>query len=223
MLLTNKNTITITINDIEIEVLLNFRTLENLYNLILDKDLNETFNINDMSPLELVKDLDNGVNELDNLAALLFCMSNGKIEFFELKSALETFDEDSFYVFLKIVKKTIVEQIIYVETTDSHNDVNNLDNENTDILHNKMKDFEDYFNYFYLISTTELKYSLEEFYTSTPKKIKASISVFNMNRRNILIKVYNEIMSANNTSNTNTNIKENIEIATDANTFFSRI
>lgn len=224
MLLTNINTFKLTIDDIEIYIIFNFKTLENLYNLILDKTINEKFNIGDITPFDFIEKLDKEDNKINNLSILLSCMCEGKLDIYRIKNVIGKFDNNSLYELLKMTKWKIKEQILF-DDQDEKSNKENLDLQKETYTKNTIKDFEDYFNYFYIIATTVLNYSIDEFYKATPHKLKACINTFNLNQQNILIKVYNGIIGANNTekSKDNNKIDKKVETVKDANTFFALI
>ena len=54
MLLTDKNAIIININDKPIEIVVNFKALENLYHCVIDKDIMRMLKIEVTNPFEIL-------------------------------------------------------------------------------------------------------------------------------------------------------------------------
>ena len=84
--------------------------------------------------------------------------------------------------------------------------------------------FEEYFNYFYVLATTTMKYSIEEFYNFTPAKLKEISNIYREENKGIIISAYIDIMKAQNSGKENTKA-ENSEVrkVKDANEFFDLI
>ena len=101
------------------------------------------------------------------------------------------------------------------------------DETDTEEIEEKKSDlelFEQYFNYFYILATTVMKYSTKEFYNFTPSKLKEISNIYREENKGIIISAYIDIMKAQNSGKENTKT-ENSEVRTvkDANEFFDLI
>ena len=76
MLLTNNNDFILTINEVKFSLKLTFKVLEKMYNLINDSDLNLMFRLKAESPFDLIENIENK----ENIIALIYCYSDGKID-----------------------------------------------------------------------------------------------------------------------------------------------
>ena len=209
MLLTDKNAIIININDKPIEIVVNFKVLENLYHCVIDKDIMRMLKIEVTNPFEILERID----DINYISVLLYAMSNGEIEIETIKEALKSINDYN-------ELKTIIEQSIYLQLNTS-NEVNE------EKIENKKSDlelFEEYFNYFYVLATTLMKYSVEEFYNFTPAKLKGISNIYREENKGIIISAYIDIMKAQNGGKGNTKT-ENSEVrkVKDANEFFDLI
>ena len=83
MLLTDKNAIIININDKPIEIVVNFKVLENLYHCVIDKDIMRMFKIEATNPFEILEKID----DINYISVLLYAMNNGEIEIEVIKEA----------------------------------------------------------------------------------------------------------------------------------------
>ena len=209
MLLTDKNAIIININDKPIEIVVNFKVLENLYHCVIDKDIMRMLKIEVTNPFEVLEKID----DINYISVLLYAMSNGEIEIEAIKEALKSINE---YEELTL----LIKQSIYAQLK-TNNETN------TEEIEKKKSDlelFEEYFNYFYVLATTVMKYSVEEFYNFTPAKLKEISNIYREENKGIIISVYIDIMKAQNGGKGNTKT-ENSEIrkVKDANEFFDLI
>ena len=209
MLLTDKNAIIININDRPREIVVNFKVLENLYHCVIDKDIMRMLKIEATNPFEVLEKID----DINYMSVLLYAMSNGEIEIETIKEALKSVNE---YDELK----TIIGQSIYLQ-------LNTSNETNEEKIENKKSDlelFEEYFNYFYVLATTVMKYSVEEFYNFTPAKLKGISNIYREENKGIIISAYIDIMKAQNGGKGNTKT-ENSEVrkVKDANEFFDLI
>ena len=209
MLLTDKNAIIININDKPIEVVINFKVLENLYHCVIDKDIMRILKIEVTNPFEILEKID----DINYISVLLYAMSNGEIEIEAIKEALKSINE---YEELTL----LIKQSIYAQLKTN-------DETNTEEIEKKKSDlelFEEYFNYFYVLATTVMKYSIEEFYNFTPAKLKEISNIYREENKGIIISAYIDIMKAQNGGKENTKT-ENSEIrkVKDANEFFDLI
>ena len=209
MLLTDKNAIIININDKPIEIVVNFKVLENLYHCVIDKDIMRMLKIEVTNPFEILERID----DIDYISVLLYAMSNGEIEIEAIKEALKSINE---YEELTL----LIKQSIYTQLK-TNNETN------TEEIEKKKSDlelFEEYFNYFYVLATTVMKYSVEEFYNFTPAKLKEISNIYREENKGIIISAYIDIMKAQNGGKGNTKT-ENSEVrkVKDANEFFDLI
>ena len=209
MLLTDKNAIIININDKPIEIVVNFKVLENLYHCVIDKDIMRILKIEGTNPFELLEKID----DINYISVLLYAMSNGEIEIEAIKEALKSINE---YEELTL----LIKQSIYTQLKTN-------DETNTEEIEKKKSDlelFEEYFNYFYVLATTVMKYSVEEFYNFTPAKLKEISNIYREENKGIIISAYIDIMKAQNGGKENTKT-ENSEVrkVKDANEFFDLI
>ena len=209
MLLTDKNAIIININDKPIEIVVNFKVLENLYHCVIDKDIMRMLKIEVTNPFEILEKID----DINYMSVLLYAMSNGEIEIETIKEALKSINDYN-------ELKTIIEQSIYLQLNTS----NEVNEEKIEKKKSDLELFEEYFNYFYVLATTVMKYSVEEFYNFTPAKLKGISNIYREENKGIIISAYIDIMKAQNDGKGNTKT-ENSEVrkVKDANEFFDLI
>ena len=209
MLLTDKNAIIININDKPIEIVVNFKVLENLYHCVIDKDIMRILKIEATNPFEILEKID----DINYMSVLLYAMSNGEIEIEAIKEALKSVNE---YDELK----TIIGQSLYLQLNTS----NEVNEEKIEKKKSDLELFEEYFNYFYVLATTVMKYSVEEFYNFTPSKLKGISNIYREENKGVIISAYIDIMKAQNGGKGNTKT-ENSEVrkVKDANEFFDLI
>ena len=209
MLLTDKNAIIININDKPIEIVVNFKVLENLYHCVIDKDIMRILKIEATNPFEILEKID----DINYMSVLLYAMNNGEIEIETIKEALKSVNE---YDELK----TIIGQSLYLQLNTS----NEVNEEKIEKKKSDLELFEEYFNYFYVLATTVMKYSVEEFYNFTPAKLKEISNIYREENKGIIISAYIDIMKAQNGGKGNTKT-ENSEVrkVKDANEFFDLI
>ena len=209
MLLTDKNAIIININDKPIEIVVNFKVLENLYHCVIDKDIMRMLKIEVTNPFEILEKID----DINYMSVLLYAMSNGEIEIEAIKEALKSINDYN-------ELKTIIEQSIYLQLNTS----NETNEEKIEKKKSDLELFEEYFNYFYVLATTVMKYSVEEFYNFTPAKLKGISNIYREENKGVIISAYIDIMKAQNGGKGNTKT-ENSEVrkVKDANEFFDLI
>ena len=209
MLLTDKNAIIININDKPIEIVVNFKVLENLYHCVIDKDIMRMLKIEATNPFEVLEKID----DINYMSVLLYAMSNGEIEIETIKEALKSINDYN-------ELKTIIEQSIYLQLNTS----NETNEEKIEKKKSDLELFEEYFNYFYVLATTVMKYSVEEFYNFTPAKLKGISNIYREENKGVIISAYIDIMKAQNGGKGNTKT-ENSEVrkVKDANEFFDLI
>lgn len=216
MILTDINSIVLKINNIDVNVIINFKTLENLYHFLKDDYLKRVIVIDCNDPFKFIEMIDdeNEIDVLNYVSVLIFCMADGKISFSDIKESFLEFEENEFKELVKILKITMINQLLFIEKSEKVNKKSEIkDSEYS---------FEDYFNYFYITATRTLNYSLEEFYNLTPAKLKQIININNDNKKNLLLSVAADIVSAIFKDSKNTKQNEVI-IAKDANAFFDAI
>ena len=214
MLLTDINSIILKINNIDVNVIINFKSLENLYHFLKDDYLRGVIAIDCNDPFKFIEKIDSENNILNYVSVLIFCMADGKIQLSDIAEGLLKFEENEFNELVKILKITIINQLLFIEKSEKVNKKSEIkDSEYS---------FEDYFNYFYITATRTLNYSLEEFYNLTPAKLKQIININNDNKKNLLLSVAADIVSAIFKDSKNTKQNEVI-IAKDANAFFDAI
>ena len=138
MLLTDKNAIIININDKPIEIVVNFKVLENLYHCVIDKDIMRMLKIEATNPFEILEKID----DINYMSVLLYAMSNGEIEIETIKEALKSINDYN-------ELKTIIEQSIYLQLNTS----NETNEEKIEKKKSDLELFEEYFNYFYVLAT----------------------------------------------------------------------
>ena len=160
-------------------------------------------------PFEVLEKID----DINYMSVLLYAMSNGEIEIEAIKEALKSINE---YEELTL----LIKQSIYTQLKTN-------DETNTEEIEKKKSDlelFEEYFNYFYVLATTVMKYSVEEFYNFTPAKLKEISNIYREENKGIIISAYIDIMKAQNGGKENTKA-ENSEVrkVKDANEFFDLI
>ena len=214
MILTDINSIVLKINNIDVNVIINFKTLENLYHFLKDDYLRGVIAIDCNDPFKFIEKIDSENNILNYVSVLIFCMADGKIQLSDIAEGLLKFEENEFSELVKVLKITIINQLLFIEKSEKVNKKSEIkDSEYS---------FEDYFNYFYITATRTLNYSLEEFYNLTPAKLKQIININNDNKKNLLLSVAADIVSAIFKDSKNTKQNEVI-IAKDANAFFDAI
>ena len=209
MLLTDKNAIIININDKPIEIVVNFKVLENLYHCVIDKDIMRMLKIEATNPFEILEKID----DINYMSVLLYAMSNGEIEIETIKEALKSINDYN-------ELKTIIEQSIYLQLNTS----NETNEEKIEKKKSDLELFEEYFNYFYVLATTVMKYSVEEFYNFTPAKLKGISNIYREENKGIIISAYIDIMKAQNGGKGNTKTgNSEVRKVKDANEFFDLI
>lgn len=210
MLLTDKNAIVININDKPIEVVLNFKTLENLYHCVIDEDVKRMLKIEATNPFEILEKL----SDINYLSVLLYAMSDGELEIETIKKALEEIGDE--YKGLSLV----IDQSLYWQLKTN----NETNTEKVETKKEDLKLFEEYFNYFYVLATTVLRYSVEEFYKFTPAKLKEISDIYREEKKNVIIHAYVDIMKAQHGDDKKEKIKDpTVRTVKDANEFFDLI
>ena len=145
MLLTDINSIILKINNIDVNVIINFKTLENLYHFLKDDYLRGVIAIDCNDPFKFIEKIDSENNILNYVSVLIFCMADGKISFSDIKESFLEFEENEFNELVKVLKITIINQLLFIEKSEKVNKKSEIkDSEYS---------FEDYFNYFYITAT----------------------------------------------------------------------
>ena len=208
MLLTNNNDFILTIDGVKFSLKLTFKVLEKIYNLINDSDLNLMFKLKAESPFDLIENIENK----ENIIALIYCYANGKIDKEDIEETINNLSEIEYTGIKEIIKAATLSSIISTEDTKETKKEETKEEET----------FDDYYNYLYLSAVTQLNYTKEQFYNTTPSELKQLLNNNMLHKKNALIRTYIDIMSARNSSNGK--VEENKTIkAVDANQFFDMI
>ena len=208
MLLTNNNDFILTIDGVKFSLKLTFKVLERIYNIINDSDLNLMFGLKAESPFDLIENIDNK----ENIIALIYCYANGKIDKEDIEETINNLSEIEYTGIKEIIKAATLSSIISTEDTKETKKEETKEKET----------FDDYYNYLYLSAITQLNYTKEQFYNTTPSELKQLLNNNMLHKKNALIRTYIDIMSARNSSNGK--VEENKTIkAVDANQFFDMI
>ena len=208
MLLTNNNDFILTIDGVKFSLKLTFKVLERMYNLINDSDLNQMFRLKAESPFDLIENIENK----ENIIALIYCYADGKIDKEDIEETINNLSEIEYKAIKEIIKAATLSSIISTEDTKETKEEETKEKET----------FDDYYNYLYLSAITQLNYTKEQFYNTTPSELKQLLNNNMLHKKNALIRTYIDIMSARNSSNQK--VEENKTIkAVDANQFFDMI
>ena len=208
MLLTNNNDFILTIDGVKFSLKLTFKVLEKMYNLINDSDLCSMFRLKAESPFDLIENIENK----ENIIALIYCYADGKIDKEYIEETINNLSEIEYTGIKEIIKAATLSSIVSTE------DTNNTKEEET----KEKETFDDYYNYLYLSSVTQLNYTKEQFYNTTPSELKQLLNNNMLHKKNALIRTYIDIMSARNSSNQKVEDNKTIK-AVDANQFFDMI
>ena len=208
MLLTNNNDFILTIDGVKFSLKLTFKVLERMYNLINDSDLNQMFRLKAESPFDLIENVENK----ENIIALIYCYANGKIDKEYIEETINNLSEIEYAGIKEIIKAATLSSIISTEDT-----------KETKKEETKEETFDDYYNYLYLSAITQLNFSKEQFYNSTPSEVKQLLNNNLLHRKTALIRTYIDIVKARNNSNENHASKDTTIKVADANEFFAMI
>ena len=211
MLLTNNNDFILTIDGVKFSLKLTFKVLERMYNIINDSDLNLMFRLKAESPLNLVENIE----EKDNLIVLIYCCSQGKLDPQQIKEAINSIEEIEYITLIQIVRAGLVSSLV-----DNSEEEESKPKENSN---EKKESFDEYYNYLYLSAITQLNFSKEQFYNSTPSEVKQLLNNNLLHRKTALIRTYIDIVKARNNSNENHASKDTTIKVADANEFFAMI
>ena len=209
MLLTNNNDFILTIDGVKFSLKLTFKVLEKIYNLINDSDLNQMFRLKAESPFDLIENIENK----ENIIALIYCYSDGKIDKEYIEETINNLSEIEYAGIKEIIKAATLSSIISTEDTKETKKEETKEEET----------FDDYYNYLYLSAITQLNFSKEQFYNSTPSEVKQLLNNNLLHRKTALIRTYIDIVKARNNSNENHASKDTTIKVADANEFFAMI
>ena len=209
MLLTNNNDFILTIDGVKFSLKLTFKVLERIYNIINDSDLNQMFRLKAESPFDLIENVENK----ENIIALIYCYANGKIDKEYIEETINNLSEIEYAGIKEIIKAATLSSIISTEDTKETKKEETKEEET----------FDDYYNYLYLSAITQLNFSKEQFYNSTPSEVKQLLNNNLLHRKTALIRTYIDIVKARNNSNENHASKDTTIKVADANEFFDMI
>ena len=208
MLLTNNNDFILTIDGVKFSLKLTFKVLERMYNLINDSDLNLMFRLKAESPFDLIENIENK----ENIIALIYCYADGKIDKEDIEETINNLSEIEYKAIKEIIKAATLSSIVSIEDTKETKKEETKEKET----------FDDYYNYLYLSAVTQLNYTKEQFYNTTPSELKQLLNNNMLHKKNALIRTYIDIMNARNSSNQKAEENKTIK-AVDANQFFDMI
>lgn len=209
MLLTNNNDFILTIDGVKFSLKLTFKVLERIYNIINDSDLNQMFRLKAESPFDLIENVENK----ENIIALIYCYADGKIDKEDIEEIINNLSEIEYAGIKEIIKAATLSSIISTEDTKETKKEETKEEET----------FDDYYNYLYLSAITQLNFSKEQFYNSTPSEVKQLLNNNLLHRKTALIRTYIDIVKARNNSNENHASKDTTIKVADANEFFAMI
>lgn len=209
MLLTNNNDFILTIDGVKFSLKLTFKVLERIYNIINDSDLHSMFGLKAESPFDLIENIENK----ENIIALIYCYANGKIDKEYIEKTINNLSEIEYAGIKEIIKAATLSSIISTEDTKETKKEETKEEET----------FDDYYNYLYLSAITQLNFSKEQFYNSTPSEVKQLLNNNLLHRKTALIRTYIDIVKARNNSNENHASKDTTIKVADANEFFAMI
>ena len=209
MLLTNNNDFILTIDGVKFSLKLTFKVLERIYNIINDSDLCSMFGLKAESPFDLIENIENK----ENIIALIYCYANGKIDKEYIEETINNLSEIEYAGIKEIIKAATLSSIISTEDTKETKKEETKEEET----------FDDYYNYLYLSAITQLNFSKEQFYNSTPSEVKQLLNNNLLHRKTALIRTYIDIVKARNNSNENHASKDTTIKVADANEFFAMI
>ena len=209
MLLTNNNDFILTIDGVKFSLKLTFKVLERIYNIIIDSDLNSMFGLKAESPFDLIENIESK----ENIIALIYCYADGKIDKEYIEETINNLSEIEYAGIKEIIKAATLSSIISTEDTKETKKEETKEEET----------FDDYYNYLYLSAITQLNFSKEQFYNSTPSEVKQLLNNNLLHRKTALIRTYIDIVKARNNSNENHASKDTTIKVADANEFFAMI
>lgn len=208
MLLTNNNDFILTIDGVKFSLKLTFKVLERIYNIINDSDLHSMFGLKAESPFDLIENIESK----ENIIALIYCYADGKIDKEDIEEIINNLSEIEYAGIKEIIKAATLSSIISTEDTKETKKEETKEEET----------FDDYYNYLYLSAITQLNFSKEQFYNSTPSEVKQLLNNNLLHRKTALIRTYIDIVKARNNSKNHASKDTTIKVA-DANEFFAMI
>ena len=209
MLLTNNNDFILTIDGVKFSLKLTFKVLERIYNIINDSDLHSMFGLKAESPFDLIENIESK----ENIIALIYCYADGKIDKEYIEEIINNLSEIEYAGIKEIIKAATLSSIISTEDTKETKKEETKEEET----------FDEYYNYLYLSAITQLNFSKEQFYNSTPSEVKQLLNNNLLHRKTALIRTYIDIVKARNNSNENHASKDTTIKVADANEFFAMI
>ena len=209
MLLTNNNDFILTIDGVKFSLKLTFKVLERIYNIINDSDLHSMFGLKAESPFDLIENIESK----ENIIALIYCYADGKIDKEYIEETINNLSEIEYAGIKEIIKAATLSSIISTEDTKEAKKEETKEEET----------FDEYYNYLYLSAITQLNFSKEQFYNSTPSEVKQLLNNNLLHRKTALIRTYIDIVKARNNSNENHASKDTTIKVADANEFFAMI
>ena len=209
MLLTNNNDFILTIDEVKFSLKLTFKVLERIYNIINDSDLHSMFGLKAESPFDLIENIESK----ENIIALIYCYADGKIDKEYIEETINNLSEIEYAGIKEIIKAATLSSIISTEDTKETKKEETKEEET----------FDDNYNYLYLSAITQLNFSKEQFYNSTPSEVKQLLNNNLLHRKTALIRTYIDIVKARNNSNENHASKDTTIKVADANEFFAMI
>ena len=167
------------------------------------------FRLKAESPFDLIENVENK----ENIIALIYCYANGKIDKEYIEETINNLSEIEYAGIKEIIKAATLSSIISTEDTKETKKEETKEEET----------FDDYYNYLYLSAITQLNFSKEQFYNSTPSEVKQLLNNNLLHRKTALIRTYIDIVKARNNSNENHASKDTTIKVADANEFFAMI
>lgn len=216
MLLTEKASAIIELDKYKIDLRFDFKVIENLHYALKDDFICTYLGIEKMDVLDFIATLEN-YNE-GILILLLNVSSNGEYSILELKKLMEIIDDRSKESIFLIFRSVAMQSLIFINKDQENSEENTQEDTKED--DNK---FEEWFNYYYCMAIDKLKMNLEEFYKATPAQIKERVYRLNLDKKNLYIMTYCDVMKARSENATVNNKIQDIEEVTDVFDFFNRI
>ena len=102
------------------------------------------------------------VENKENIIALIYCYADGKIDKEYIEETINNLSEIEYAGIKEIIKAATLSSIISTEDTKETKKEETKEEET----------FDDYYNYLYLSAITQLNFSKEQFYNSTPSEVK---------------------------------------------------
>lgn len=215
MLLTEKASAIIELDKYKIDLRLDFKVIENLHYALQDEFICTYLNIGKMDVLDFISMLENYNESI--LILLLNVCSDGEYSILETKKLIEGIDDGSKESIFLIFRSVAMQSLIFINKDEENTQEDTKEESNND---NK---FEEWFNYYYCMAIDKLRMSLEEFYKSTAAQIKERVYRFNLDKKNLYIMTYCDIVKSRNENATENKTQDLEEAAIDVFDFFNRI